>query len=104
MPDWTKKERQVLNQLVDLAYERELSQALRDLEQEFARWHNGEASPFAVSDAIHQFHDHRARELYNFYVMFRNPALTVTIALRNGVLQANEVPAGLLPGLQDAPP
>ena len=42
-----------LRQLADRAYELELARELAALEDEFARWHRGERTPFDVSEAIH---------------------------------------------------
>jgi len=42
-----------IHELASLAYERELTNALGDLETEFARWRRGEINAFDVSAAIH---------------------------------------------------
>jgi len=40
--DLTKAQRRRIRELAGIAYDRELSRELTDLEQEFARWRSGE--------------------------------------------------------------
>jgi hypothetical protein len=64
---WPKKQKRELRELNGLAWERELSDALRELRGHFDAWERGEISAFDVSDRIHEFHNGRSRELYNAY-------------------------------------
>jgi len=50
-----KVQRRRLRELAELAYERELSRELSDLEAEFGRWRSGETNAFDLSEAIHGF-------------------------------------------------
>lgn len=65
---WSKKQKRELRELLGLAWERELSEALRELRGHFDAWERGEISAFDVSDRIHEFHNGRSRELYNAYM------------------------------------
>ena len=93
MEQFSKSERKDLRALAGIAYERELARALTQLEADFASWHAGERSPFDVSDAIHEFHNGIARELYVFYG--GNPSTCVAHALATGVLRSDEVASQL---------
>ena len=57
-------------------------------------WRAGRLSPFELSEAIHAFHNGRARQLYVFYVEGR-PATSVAHALATGTLREAEVPREL---------
>ena len=54
---------------------------------------------FALSDAIHTFHDGAARDLYVFYTRGR-PEMQVARAVAHGVLQRDEVPPPILDELK----
>ena len=55
--------KRALRQLADRAYEIELGRELMALQGELARWQRGEMTAFEASDAIHRFHQGRARHL-----------------------------------------
>ncbi len=62
-----KKVKRRLRQLAGIAYERELRSALKPVEQALADMHAGKRDAFAVAEAIHQFHQKPARELWVRY-------------------------------------
>ena len=66
-PPLTKKQKAELRRLAGLAHERELSEALTNLESEFGRWRIGEISVFELNDRIHEFHHGLSRDLYKLY-------------------------------------
>src|SRR5690349_2784299 len=98
MDSFSKSEGKQLRALASLAYERELSAALAQLEGQFVDWRAGKLSPFELSDAIHKFHDGTGRQLYVFYT--GKPALCVAHALATGVLSEQEVSKDLASKLQ----
>jgi hypothetical protein len=63
----SKPIKRVLRRLAAAAYEEELRQALVPLHAAFEEWARGELSSGDVSDAIDQFHQGPARELFARY-------------------------------------
>jgi hypothetical protein len=88
--DATKAQRRKLRELGAVAYERELSQELEQLECEFKRWRFGEINAFELSDAIHRFHQGPSRELFSKYDR-QNLDFAVAHAIRRGLLSEDEV-------------
>ncbi len=94
MDSFEKAQRKELRRLAGLAYERELSTALTALEAQFRQWHAGTLDVHQLSDAIHQFHNGIARDLYVTYTRLQ-PQVSVAQAVARSVLRAEEVPAAL---------
>lgn len=92
--EYSKGELKQLKRLADEAYARELATALRELRQQFDAWEASSISPFALSDAIHEFHDGVARDLWKSYQP-RFAAILVESALERGVLTDADVPEAL---------
>lgn len=90
-----KAQRRRLRELAELAYERELSRELADLETEFGRWRSGETNAFDLSEAIHIFQQGAARELFSRYGR-SSQELVVAQAIRAGVISRDEVGAPML--------
>jgi len=90
-----KTQRRRLRELAELAYERELSRELADLEVEFRRWRAGETNAFDLSEAIHHFHQGAARELFSRYGG-SDPELVVAAAIHNGVISKDEAGAAMI--------
>lgn len=91
----TKREKQQLRRLAQMAYERELGAALREVQARFAEWERGQIPAFDLTDAIHEFHDGIARELWKKYDA-RMDAFNVARAFEEGLLTEAEFPAALL--------
>ena len=91
----TKGQRRKLRELGGIAYERDLSEHLGRLEGEFRRWRAGEIDPFALAEAIHQFHQGPARELFSTYGT-SNLDFAIAHAIHRGVLMQEEVGAETL--------
>ena len=91
---FTKTERRKLRELAGLAYERELSEALRELATDFAAWKGKSINAFDLSDSIHEFHNGVARDLWSLYNQLK-PPMIVAGALERGVLTSKDVPAPL---------
>jgi hypothetical protein len=94
-PNLTKGQRRKLRDLGGIAYERDLSEHLARLEGEFRRWRVGEIDPFALAEAIHQFHKGPARELFSTYVT-SDLDFAVARAIHRGVLRQEEAGAEVL--------
>jgi len=92
-----KAQRKELRRLAGLAYERQLATALAALEAQFRKWHAGNLDVHELSDAIHEFHNGIARDLYVTYTRLE-PRVAVAQAVARKVLQESEVP----PALRDA--
>jgi hypothetical protein len=93
--DQTKAQRGRLRELAGRAYERELSDQLAKVEQEFGRWHAGELDAFDLADLIHRFHQGPARALYSKYDQ-ANLEFAVAEAIHRGILSTDEVGADLV--------
>ena len=66
-PRLTKEQTRQARELATAAREAELSEALRELDVLFSDWRKGRIDAFQLSDAIHQFHDGQARDLFKMY-------------------------------------
>lgn len=93
-PNLTKAQRRQLRELGRMAYERDLSSHLATLESEFLRWRAGEIDAFALAEAVHQFHQGPARELFSKYGT-SHLEFGVASAIRRGVIKQEEVSAEL---------
>lgn len=91
----TKKQKQEMRALQAMAWERELEQELTSLEEQFRSWRGGTIGAFDLSDRIHQFHDHEARDLYRYY-SYRNNFFAVPVAIAKGIISESEVSRQLL--------
>jgi hypothetical protein len=78
-----------LRDLAELAYERELSRELSDLEEDFKRWRAGETNAFDLSEAIHEFHQGAARDLFSMYGR-SDRRFVVARALHEGIVSKEE--------------
>ncbi len=94
-PNLTKGQRRKLRDLGGIAYERDLSEHLATLESEFRRWRAGEIDAFALAEAIHQFHQGPARELFSKYGT-SHLDFAVAHAIHRGVLRQEEVGGEML--------
>jgi hypothetical protein len=97
-PNLTKAQRRRIRELGGMAYERELSEHLTALESEFKRWRASEIDGFALSEAIHRFHQGPARDLFSKYESSYLD-FAVANAIHRGVLSEDEVGADVLEGL-----
>ena len=87
--------RKSLRRLGGVAYERELRKELMKLHDRFHDWLKDRVDAFALSDAIHEFHDGAARDLYVFYTRAK-PEMQVARAVAHAVLSRDEVPVPIL--------
>lgn len=101
MADYSKKERAELRRLASEAHERELGSHLAELDKSFAKWRSGKLASSELSDEIHEFHQHAAREVWSAYQV-RDEGFLVARAVAKGILSQDEVPQPLLEKLQDS--
>jgi hypothetical protein len=99
MDSFDRGQRKELRRLAGLAHERELSAALTALEARFDQWRAGTLDAHGLSDAIHQFHDQSARDLYVTYTRL-TPEIAVAQAIARGIIRADEVPTTICDALQ----
>jgi hypothetical protein len=87
----SKKAKRQLRELAGMAYERELRAALKPVEQTLADMHAGKCDAFAVSEAIHQFHQKPARDLWVQYHRM-DPEFSIVGALLDNIISPEEIP------------
>jgi hypothetical protein len=111
MSELSKEARRAIRDAASVAYERELSDALFSLAETFEEWKSGSRNAFDVSDAIHEFHQGEARELFNRYGSGSVPDLAVAGAVARGIMTLNEIPpsgrdhiAGIVQAIRGAEP
>ena len=85
----TSEQKRRLQELGQIAYERDLSSELTRLEREFRRWRAGEINVFEVSEAIHRFHQGPAQELFGMYTGAQ-AELAVAGAINRGTISREE--------------
>lgn len=90
MQKMTKSRKCHLRDLNAMAYDRELSAALRELLGHFARWKAGEIDAWDLNELIHKHHNGISRELYNAHTG-SNPVLPVARALAKRFLCWDDV-------------
>lgn len=92
--DLDKTQRRALGRLVVLAYERELSEVLGELDAQFARWRTGEIGAAELNDLIHDHHLGPSRTLWKKY-FYPLANFAVRLALTEGVLTDEDLPEDL---------
>jgi hypothetical protein len=97
-PTFTKTQRRRIREVARIAYDRDLAQELAGLEGEFRRWRSGEIDSFALSAAIHQFHQGPSRKLFSQYDD-SSPEWAVAHAIHRGVVSAEEAGSEALEAL-----
>ena len=95
----TKKKR--ILQWAEEAWRRELAGALRQLDSGFQEWRSGNISEFALSGAIHEFHDGANRDLFKRYT-YMKPAQAVASAVADGLLTKEEIGDDLVAELKQS--
>ena len=90
-----RKDRKILRRLASLAYERELGEALGELDAAFLEWRGGVIDAFQLNDAVHRHHQGPLLDLWKRY-QCADAEITVTLALARGVLTEDDIPQGSL--------
>lgn len=92
--EFTKRERQQLRELAGDAYEAELNRALEQLAGSFDRWREGKLIGSELSQAIHEFHQGEARQLWSMYQTLKDPDV-VARAIALDLIRRESVPQAL---------
>jgi hypothetical protein len=87
----SKTMKRQLRALAGIAYERELSNHLKELARNFNEWEANKIDCWDLSDKIHQFHNGISRELYNLYSNSVDLVLLVSRAIANNLLSRHEI-------------
>lgn len=98
--EYSKKERAELRRLASEAYERELGNQLAELDKSFSEWRDRRLLSSELSEKIHQFHQHAARDIWSTY-QAPHDSMLVARAIALGILSENEVPVTLREKLRD---
>ncbi|WP_027856634.1 hypothetical protein [Marinobacterium jannaschii] len=91
MTDISKKTKKILNELASQAYEKDLSRCLDVVYKHFQAWKAGEIEVWDVNQAVHDYHDGIARELYKTYCM-NDPLFSVVFGVHQGLISIDDVP------------
>ena len=100
--EFTKPERKQLREIASTIYEAETHRLLEELDAEFARWRKGECLSSELLSAIHEFHQHRSRELWSMYQGLSD-TMVVERGLSLGLIAESGVPQTILVKLQPWP-
>jgi hypothetical protein len=100
--EFTKSERKQMRELAATAYEAEAHALLEELDAEFARWRSGECLSSELLAAIHEFHQHRSRELWSSYQGLSD-SLVLERGLSLGLIAESSIPPTILAKLHPWP-
>ena len=67
MRKYAKTDRHLLRELASQVYEADAREALASLDDDFSRWRVREIDSAELIQAIHDFHQHGARDLWRTY-------------------------------------
>lgn len=94
MTEFSKRERAELRRLAAEVYEWELRGHLELLDKSFAEWRGGKMLSSELSDAIHQFHQHEARDIWSMYQTLKDPEI-VARGITLGAISDEALSGGL---------
>lgn len=80
-----------MRELSNLAYERELRLEMEVLAKQFKLWQDNQINVWDLEQAVHNFHNGAARELYKHYTMLK-PAEALPYALFKNIITYEELP------------
>jgi hypothetical protein len=95
----TKNQRRLLRELCAMAWEAEARAMLTRLEADFHRWRAQVLDSGELIEAIHQFHQHDARELWNVYSL-NDKRIVAMRAIARGFVRVEDIPEAIRPLLQ----
>lgn len=91
MDEASKKIKQELERLNNLAYERNIEGELSKLDEAFQRWRGKKLTSFELTEAIHSFHKGPAKELYVQYQGASLNSIRVASAIVDNLIKESEV-------------
>jgi len=95
MTKLTKKQRKQVDELLELAHERKLSEALTILESSFQRWRAGEISASELDNLVHEHHQGPSRKIWEMYLSASDWEIALPGALHRGYLKVEDFPEEL---------
>ncbi|MBN1878150.1 MAG: hypothetical protein JXA33_28270 [Anaerolineae bacterium] len=95
---YSKQIRRWLRDWAMVAYARELTRELTQLDQNFARWRAGEIDSRELNYFVHHYETGAARELYKQYEEGSDD-MNVAYAIIAGILEREEVPVEVIEAL-----
>ena len=94
MREISKAHRKLLRKLSQIAYDREMTHHLKELDQKFKKWQKKKISSYELNELIHNFHNGTSKNLYCIY-NYLDADGVVARALAFGFLSEKEVPGEL---------
>jgi len=91
----SKSQRKQVRELLQLAFARELSGALEQLEASFHQWRAGGLDVFDLDEEIHKHHQGPSRKIWRKYSSESDWELALPAALHHGVLTVEDFPSEL---------
>ena len=91
MTDISKKTRKKLKELGLRAYEKDMGRCLDVVYKHFQAWKAGEIEVWDVNQAVHDYHNGIARDLYKTYSM-NDPLISVVFGVHQGLISIDDVP------------
>lgn len=95
-----KPVKRALRDLAGQAHERALRAALGELRRDFDLWTAGEIDAFELAHRIHTFHQGPDRQIHVRYTHGSDLQFLVAQSLHEGLLDAADIPAEVMPHLQ----
>ena len=102
MDDFSKSEKKELRSLSAKAYEIELAQELKKLENSFTAWKNVKINSHELDEKIHEYHSGTRRSLYNMYTQNSNYFQIVARAVAIGIIHPDQMSRNLCDKLEAA--
>jgi len=91
MQNLTKNEKRKFRRLAEVAYNREMTNALEALYEKFREWKENKIDAFELNEHIHKFHNGTSRELWKTFATNNSFDIIVKYAIANGILAKEEV-------------
>ena len=100
MTEMTDAQKQHLKELADSAHEKDLSIELNRLYAKFQKWKENKITSADLNEALRQYHNDTADEIYKTYVLVSDPREAVAKAIVNDILNIADVHADCRPLLE----
>lgn len=91
MTEITDAQKQHLKQLAERAHEKELTLELNRLYDKFQKWKDNKITSDDLNEILRQYHNDRATEIYQTYVLVSDPREAVAKAIVHDILNISEV-------------
>lgn len=96
----SKKVEKQMRELAQIAYERDLTRSIEDLQEQMKAWKAGKMTVWDIEQDIHMFHNKTARSLYKSYAI-TDSIIAVAIGVAKGVISLSDVPEEERKKIQD---